>query len=127
VQHPQGKFSNIKTAAAGLHGFSDAFRGTLNSSIDRRTGASPAIVAAHEQVAERGRRELEVARAQAARERELRQQREREREQREGVQQQHVQQQVQQPQWGMDAVGEKERKKAGMRNVLRKSREGLRQ
>lgn len=61
----QSTLSNLKAAAAGIHGVGETLRGTLNSNIDRRfTGSGnpekhAAIVKKHEDVIAAGRSEIE--------------------------------------------------------------------
>jgi len=55
---------NLKTAAAGIHGAGEALRGVINSTVDKRLGASPETLAKHESVIDRGRAEIETGRYQ---------------------------------------------------------------
>jgi hypothetical protein len=61
----QSTLSNLKAAAAGIHGVGETLRGTLNSNIDRRFPGSgdkekqAAIVQRHDDVAAAGRNEIE--------------------------------------------------------------------
>ena len=45
-----------------IQGAGEALRGTVNSAVDRRFKASPEQVAAHNQVAQAGREEIETGR-----------------------------------------------------------------
>lgn len=45
-----------------MQGASEALRGALNSSLERHTGGDPAVIAAHDDVAAKGRREIESGR-----------------------------------------------------------------
>jgi len=48
--------------ADGAQDASEALRGALNSSLERHTGGDEAVIAAHDGVAARGRREIETGR-----------------------------------------------------------------
>lgn len=45
-----------------IQGAGETLRGTVNSAVDRRFNEQPATVAAHQQIAEQGRREIETGR-----------------------------------------------------------------
>lgn len=91
---------NIKTAAAGIHGAGETLRGTLNSTIDRRLGAAPESIAAHDAVADRGRMEIETG-------------------------QFHRPPAPAPEEHNLEVPQDKGKKPRGFRNVLRKSKEGL--
>ncbi|MCJ1458615.1 hypothetical protein MMC28_008989 [Mycoblastus sanguinarius] len=61
-QQEPSTLQNLKTAAVGIHGVGETLRGTLNSSVDKRFGGSPEQVAAHQQVVNNGREEIEGGR-----------------------------------------------------------------
>lgn len=52
----------LTAALTPTQGASEALRGALNSSIERHTGGDPAIIAAHDGVAAKGRHEVETGR-----------------------------------------------------------------
>lgn len=64
-QHPehslqgQSTISNLKMAAAGLHGAGEALRGTVNSVVDRRLGADQETMRKNEAAIQAGRYEIE--------------------------------------------------------------------
>jgi hypothetical protein len=109
---------NLKTAAAGIHvshihlyidnirltklqGAGEALRGVINSTVDKRLGASPETLAKHESVIDRGRAEIETGR----------------------YQHQRPQPAVQQDQF---LLPQEKEKTSRFRNVLRKSKGDLR-
>ncbi|KAL8914875.1 MAG: hypothetical protein Q9172_006994 [Xanthocarpia lactea] len=61
-QHNQGTLQGLKNAAIGIHGAGETLRGTLNSAVDRRTGAPPEKLAEHDRVLAAGRQEMETGR-----------------------------------------------------------------
>jgi len=63
VERPS-TIASLKTAAAGIHGAGEALRGALNSELDKRTGAPPEAIAAHNAVIDRGRAEIETGKYQ---------------------------------------------------------------
>jgi len=68
-QQQQGDYrpstvQNLKTAAAGIHGAGEALRGVINSTVDKRTGASQDSIARHDAIINRGRAEIETGKYQ---------------------------------------------------------------
>ncbi|KAL8801675.1 MAG: hypothetical protein Q9182_004312 [Xanthomendoza sp. 2 TL-2023] len=61
-QHNQGTLQGLKSAAVGFHGASETLRGTLNSAIDRRTGAPAERLADHDRVLAAGKHEMDTGR-----------------------------------------------------------------
>ncbi|KAL8662537.1 MAG: hypothetical protein Q9168_008243 [Polycauliona sp. 1 TL-2023] len=61
-QHNQGTLQGLKNAAVGIHGAGETLRGTLNSAVDRRTGAPADRLAEHDRVLAAGRHEMETGR-----------------------------------------------------------------
>ncbi|KAL8991683.1 MAG: hypothetical protein Q9169_007747 [Polycauliona sp. 2 TL-2023] len=61
-QHNQGTLQGLKNAAVGIHGAGETLRGTLNSAVDRRTGAPAERLAEHDRVLAAGRHEMETGR-----------------------------------------------------------------
>ncbi|KAI4270694.1 MAG: hypothetical protein L6R38_007043 [Xanthoria sp. 2 TBL-2021] len=59
-QHNQGTLQGLKNAAIGIHGAGETLRGTLNSAIDRRTGAPAERLMEHDRVLAAGRHEMET-------------------------------------------------------------------
>lgn len=57
--HGQSTISNLKMAAAGIHGAGEALRGTVNSVVDRRLGADPETMKKNEDAIQVGRYEIE--------------------------------------------------------------------
>ncbi|KAL9034180.1 MAG: hypothetical protein Q9180_005550 [Flavoplaca navasiana] len=61
-QHNQGTLQGLKSAAIGIHGAGETLRGTLNSAVDRRTGAPAERLAEHDRVLAAGRQEMDTGR-----------------------------------------------------------------
>ncbi|KAL8851908.1 MAG: hypothetical protein Q9221_003235 [Calogaya cf. arnoldii] len=61
-QHNQGTLQGLKNAAIGIHGAGETLRGTLNSAVDRRTGAPAERLMEHDRVRAAGRQEMETGR-----------------------------------------------------------------
>ncbi|KAL8797969.1 MAG: hypothetical protein Q9182_007073 [Xanthomendoza sp. 2 TL-2023] len=61
-QHNQGTLQGFKSAAVGFHGASETLRGTLNSAIDRRTGALAERLADHDRVLAADKHEMDTGR-----------------------------------------------------------------
>ncbi|KAL8786105.1 MAG: hypothetical protein Q9213_002968 [Squamulea squamosa] len=61
-QHNQGTLQGLKSAAIGIHGAGETLRGTLNSAIDRHTGAPAEKMVDHERVLAAGRQEMDTRR-----------------------------------------------------------------
>lgn len=57
--HGQSTISNLKMAAAGIHGAGEALRGTVNSVMDRRLGADQETMKKNEEAIQAGRYEIE--------------------------------------------------------------------
>lgn len=57
--HGQSTISNLKMAAAGIHGAGEALRGTVNSVVDRKLGADPETMKKNEDAIQVGRYEIE--------------------------------------------------------------------
>lgn len=58
----QSTISNLKMAAAGIHGAGEALRGTVNSVVDRRLGADQETMKKNEAAIQAGRYEIENCR-----------------------------------------------------------------
>ncbi|UZP39473.1 hypothetical protein NXS19_007289 [Fusarium pseudograminearum] len=52
-------FANLKTAAAGIHGAGETLRGTLNSTVDKHFGGTPAAIEKNQAAIEAGRYEID--------------------------------------------------------------------
>ncbi|KAL8733744.1 MAG: hypothetical protein Q9166_001938 [cf. Caloplaca sp. 2 TL-2023] len=61
-QHNQGTLQGLKSAAIGIHGAGETLRSTLNSAVDRHTGAPAEKMIDHERALAAGRQEMETGR-----------------------------------------------------------------
>jgi hypothetical protein len=94
----------VTSQANKSQGAGEALRGAFNSELDKRTGAPPEALAAHNAVIDRGRAEIETGKYQHQ-QRPVRPQAD--------VQQDHL------------TLPQEKDKKSRIRNMLRKSKDGL--